>query len=118
MSKLLRLFRSRRRVEPEPLTAPGPATPQQEYSQHRHATADFTEADDDDEEDTNDEGRQRYARDQGADRDEDGRPADVLPMFSATTLGTTVPHFTTFTEFLNRRADLLAPGQIRSPSTA
>ncbi|OIW31961.1 hypothetical protein CONLIGDRAFT_652827 [Coniochaeta ligniaria NRRL 30616] len=88
MSRLLRFFRSSQHVQAEPRTSPGPATPQEEYSQHRHATADFTEGDDDDEEDTNDEGRRRYAREQRADRDEDGLPADVLPLFSATTLDT------------------------------
>lgn len=91
MSRLLRLFSSSQRVQPEPQTSPGPATHEEEYSQHRHATADFTEADDDDEDDTNDEGRQRYATEPRTDRDEDGLPADVLPVFSSTSLGT-VPY--------------------------
>lgn len=118
MSRLLRLFSSSRHVQPEPLTTPGPAMPQ-EYNQHRHATADFTEADDDDEEDTHDEGRRGYARDQRADRDEDGRPADVLPMFSATTLGTANTPFPPPTKLLKPTANnYCLPNQILSPSTA
>lgn len=91
MSRLLRLFSSSsRHVQGEPRASPVPAAPHDEYSQHRHATADFTEAEDDDEEDTNDEGRQRYPGEQRADRNEDGLPADVLPLFSTTTLGNAI----------------------------
>jgi hypothetical protein len=92
MSKLLEYFRSGQRSQPdhEPST-PGPAT-RREYAQHRHATADFTEAEDDDD-DTNDEGRQRYPSQRHADRDEDGDPStsNVLPLFSASHLGLSYP---------------------------
>ncbi|KAK5660345.1 hypothetical protein OQA88_12886 [Cercophora sp. LCS_1] len=57
-----------------------------DYAQHRHATADFTEADDDDEEVSNDGRRQApYYGDGQAEQDEDGlaQSVGVLPLFAA-----------------------------------
>lgn len=72
-----------------------------DYSQHRHATADFTEADDDDEE-SNDGRRQGrfYGGDGQAEQDEDGsaQPVGVLPMFAAGHLGITSLVLIVFTE--------------------
>ncbi|KAF4469598.1 YVC1-vacuolar cation channel [Fusarium albosuccineum] len=82
--------------------SPGPA--RRPYTLERHATADFTEADDDDADDSHDEGiarfrsNDRHVDDDGEEeeededgddgRDEDGRRAalPILPLFSATHL--------------------------------
>ncbi|KAK0718317.1 hypothetical protein B0T26DRAFT_647589 [Lasiosphaeria miniovina] len=55
-----------------------------EYNQHRHATADFTEGDDDDEA-SNDAGQPSNQTGNRVERDEDGlsQPSGVLPLFSA-----------------------------------
>lgn len=59
-----------------------------EYRSHLHATADFTEADDDDEEESNDGEQSRYPLG-GRPEDEDGmgRSSGLLPVFSANHLG-------------------------------
>ncbi|QPG94797.1 hypothetical protein C2857_006998 [Epichloe festucae Fl1] len=76
--------------------------PQRQYTERTHATADFTEADDDDE-DTNEEDLVRFDEDagqandhdqidedddDGADEDNRHRDLPVLPLFSATHLDT------------------------------
>ncbi len=60
-----------------------------EYRSHLHATADFTEADDDDEEESNDGERSRQTPGDRPEEDEDGpaRSAGLLPVFSANNLG-------------------------------
>lgn len=60
-----------------------------EYRSHLHATADFTEAEDDDEE-SNDGQQSRYPLGGRPDEDEDGlaQAAGLLPLFSASHLGT------------------------------
>lgn len=87
--------------------SPGPA--RRRYTLERHATADFTEADDDDGDDTHDEGLSRFRSnerrtnndgDEEDDEDDEGEEEDrpgedgrrgglpVLPLFSASHLGT------------------------------
>lgn len=85
--------------------SPGPAN--RAYTLHRHATADFTEADDDGDE-SNEEGVNTYRNrqpsrqdeevdedeeEEGHHRDEDGRRGSlpVLPLFSASHLGKPPP---------------------------
>lgn len=71
--------------------SPGPAT--RRYTARRRATADFTEADDDQDSDNAplrplDEDGNTARDDAAADADEDGaRALPVLPLFSATHLG-------------------------------
>ncbi|KAK3943845.1 hypothetical protein QBC46DRAFT_253252 [Diplogelasinospora grovesii] len=96
LSMLLRPFVGSRRnsqqkadaadEEQDPEPPAGPSI--REYSQHRHATADFTEADDDDEDESIDQGRGTYNDGNRPEVDEDGLPqsASVLPLFSATHL--------------------------------
>lgn len=72
---------------------PGPARPatHDEYTRHRHATADFTEADDD--EDESNDGRLPQFRSGNRADDEDGGlgQSGVLPLFSAGHLGNFIP---------------------------
>ena len=77
--------------------SPGPATRRAAYVLLRHATADFTEADDD-EDDSNDGdgiGAAHHAPDEHLQEDEDGdrRSSHVLPLFSASHLGTPLTVF-------------------------
>lgn len=60
-----------------------------EYRSHLHATADFTEADDDDEEESNDGHQPRYPLGDRGEEDEDGlaRSTGLLPVFSVHHLG-------------------------------
>lgn len=90
-----------RRRNSSPSPSPGPA--RRRYTLERHATADFTEADDDDADDSHDEGMARFHSndrhvdddgdeedDQDDGQDEDGRRRGglpVLPLFSASHLG-------------------------------
>ena len=82
-----------RRHDSSASPSPGPA--HREYEARRHATADFTEADDDGD-DSNEEGANQYEnqRNQAPEEEEeggeDGRPRTalpVLPLFSASHLG-------------------------------
>jgi hypothetical protein len=90
MSKLLEFFRFKV-GQPghggSEATRPGAAF-HREYAQHRHATADFTEAEEDDD-DTNDERRHTYPGQQHGDGYEDGHlnTSNVLPLFSPSHLG-------------------------------
>ncbi|KAH6856639.1 hypothetical protein B0I37DRAFT_79917 [Chaetomium sp. MPI-CAGE-AT-0009] len=61
-----------------------------EYRRHLHATADFTEADDDDEEESNDGERSRYPTEGRPVEDEDGltRSTGLLPLFTGNQLDT------------------------------
>ncbi len=104
LSSLLRPFVGQR-VEANRDDRPGPSSPgpaNREYVQLRHATADFTEADDDDSTDDGRRGPPRArarARGNGDDNDEDGdededededgqpQPPRLLPLFSASHLG-------------------------------
>ncbi|KAK3323415.1 hypothetical protein B0T19DRAFT_203425 [Cercophora scortea] len=92
LSALLGPFKGTRQSEPEnDIEHVQQARPSAaEYTQHRHATADFTEADDDDDDDDDDEfnGAEQplhYRVSNRADEDEDGlpQPAGALPLFSA-----------------------------------
>lgn len=89
-----------RRRNSSPSPSPGPA--RRRYTLERHATADFTEADDDDADESHDEGMTRFHSndrhvdddgdeedDQDDGQDEDGRRRGglpVLPLFSASHL--------------------------------
>lgn len=63
-----------------------------EYHRHLHATADFTEADDDDDE-SNDGEQSRYLGGGRPEADEDGptQSAGLLPLFSTSSLGEAIP---------------------------
>lgn len=66
-----------------PIPSPGPAS--RPYLGERHATADFTEADDDDDDSVGEDDLGPYQDDPA---DEDGtQRAPILPLFSATYLG-------------------------------
>ncbi|KAK3318450.1 hypothetical protein B0H66DRAFT_477234 [Apodospora peruviana] len=56
-----------------------------EYTQYRHATADFTEADDDEDDESNDGRQPHFQSGNRAEEDEDGlaQSVGVLPLFSA-----------------------------------
>ena len=106
-SSLLRPRAGSRRVNRRPESTNGSRSPirNPEYTLRRHATADFTEADDDDADDSNEEGgpvpRSLHDRDvdDEADEDDDGDGdgigdednrrggLPVLPLFSASHLG-------------------------------
>lgn len=92
MSGLLQYLRIGLRINSQPNAKPSTngLANQRDYAQLRHATADFTETEAEDDDDTNDEGRQRHHGQHHGDRDEDGAPSssNVLPVFSASHLGT------------------------------
>lgn len=78
-------------LEPDEGPASGPATQRPSYAHLRHATADFTEADDDEDDSNDDQGQGAayHASDERLPEDEDGdrRSSHVLPLFSASHLG-------------------------------
>ncbi|CAM1511388.1 Fc.00g089010.m01.CDS01 [Cosmosporella sp. VM-42] len=93
-SSLLRPRHGPRRVDGrrDPSASPSPGPARREYDVRRHATADFTEADDDGD-DSNEEGEHQYENrrneEEEEEGDEDGRPRTalpVLPLFSASHL--------------------------------
>lgn len=72
--------------------------PRLQFAGRKHATADFTEADDDEEDESNDERTNRFGPEEGEDAPDDGPEVEadedggqkalpVLPLFSATHLG-------------------------------
>ena len=79
LSSLLRPKKARRRVEHSPFSSP--------YAERRHATADFTE-DDGEDENTEDEEDQDEEEDDDEIEEEDGdEDTPLLPIFSAAHLG-------------------------------
>lgn len=92
LSTLMSPFKGRRRSTNDDYAPrdPGPARPatHDEYIRHRHATADFTEADDDEDEEDSNDGRLPQFRGGNRADDEDGLgPSGFLPLFSAGHLG-------------------------------
>ena len=95
-SVLGRQRRSRRRVDGgDEGFSPSARQLRRQFTNRSHATADFTEADDDDEDDDfNEEGMSRLDNDADNqnedpldDEDDEERPLPVLPLFSASHLG-------------------------------